>query len=54
MGLTRQSADILAIPDARIALALRFIWQNFAQPIPTPEVAAASWNATSGSTCTAV
>ena len=40
--VTRQSTDILAIPDARIARALRFIWQNFSQPIGTPEVAAAA------------
>lgn len=40
--VTRQSTDILAIPDARIARALRCIWQNFTQQIGTPEVAAAA------------
>jgi LacI family transcriptional regulator len=40
--VTRQSTDILAIPDARIARALRFIWQNFTQQIGRPEVAAAA------------
>ena len=38
--VTRQSTDILAIPDPQIARALRFIWQHFAEPIGPPEVAA--------------
>lgn len=39
--VTRQSTDILAVPDPVIARALRFIWKHFAEPIGTPEVAAA-------------
>lgn len=40
--ITRQSTDILAVPDAKIARALRFIWQNFSQSIGTMEVADAA------------
>lgn len=40
--ITRMSTDILAVQDPKIARALRFIWENFAQPIGTAEVANAA------------
>ena len=39
--VTRQSTDILAVPDPNIARALRFIWEHFAETIGTSAVAAA-------------
>ena len=39
--VTRQSTDILAVPDSSIARALRFIWERFADSIGTSEVAVA-------------
>jgi LacI family transcriptional regulator len=40
--VTRLSTNILAVPDPQIARALRFIWENFPQPMGTDEVAAAA------------
>ena len=40
--VTRQSTDILAVQDARVAAALRFIRQHAAMPVSVREVARAS------------
>ncbi|HEX7260921.1 MAG TPA: DNA-binding transcriptional regulator [Luteolibacter sp.] len=40
--VTRASTDILAIPHREVATALRFIWQHYAEPIQTNDVAAAA------------
>jgi transcriptional regulator GlxA family with amidase domain len=38
--VTRLSTNILAVPDLKTARALRFIWENFQNPIGTKEIAA--------------
>ena len=40
--VTRQSSDVLAIPDSDVADALRFIRDNYARPIGVEEVVAAT------------
>jgi LacI family transcriptional regulator len=40
--VTRLSTNILAVPDLRVARAVRFIWEHYFEPIGTPEVAAAA------------
>jgi LacI family transcriptional regulator len=40
--VTRQSTNILAVPHAQVARALRFIWEHHAEPIRTPDIAAAA------------
>ena len=40
--VTRRSSDITAIPDARAARALRYIWDHYAQSISPDTVAASS------------
>jgi LacI family transcriptional regulator len=37
--VARMSTNILAVPDARIARALRFIWEHFPEPISSVDVA---------------
>jgi LacI family transcriptional regulator len=38
--VTRMSTNIMAVPDVRVARALRFIWEHHAEPIGTREVGA--------------
>jgi LacI family transcriptional regulator len=40
--VTRASTDIMAVPHREVAIALRFIWQHFREPIQTSDVAKAS------------
>lgn len=40
--VTRASTDILAVPHREVAIALRYIWQHYAEPIQTNDVAAAA------------
>lgn len=40
--VTRQSTDILAVPDPRIAKAIRFIWDHYQEPIDAQKVATAA------------
>jgi LacI family transcriptional regulator len=40
--VTRMSTNILAVPDPRIARALRFIWEHFPESIGSEEVAKGS------------
>jgi LacI family transcriptional regulator len=40
--VTRLSTDILAVPDLKIARAVRFIWAHYSEPIGTPDIAAAA------------
>jgi LacI family transcriptional regulator len=40
--VTRLSTNILAVPDKRLARAVRFIWDHYPEPIGTREVAAAA------------
>jgi LacI family transcriptional regulator len=40
--VTRASTNILAVPHREVAIALRFIWQHYAEPIQTDDVAAAA------------
>jgi len=40
--VTRLSTNILAVPDLKIARAVRFIWERHAETIGTPEVALAA------------
>ncbi len=40
--VTRQSTNILAVPDPAIARAVRFIWEHYPEPMGTAEVAAAA------------
>jgi LacI family transcriptional regulator len=39
--VTRQSTDVLAIPDVETARALRYMWQNLAKPLNVNGIAAA-------------
>jgi len=39
--VTRQSTDVLAMPDLDVARALRYIWAHFAQPLTVRHVAEA-------------
>jgi LacI family transcriptional regulator len=40
--VTRLSTNILAVPDLKVARAVRFIWEHYFEPIGTAEVAAAA------------
>lgn len=40
--VVRQSTNILAVPHAKVARALRHIWEHFAEPLQTQDVAAAA------------
>jgi LacI family transcriptional regulator len=40
--VTRRSTNVLAVPDPRLARAVRFIWEHYPEPIGTPDVAAAA------------
>ena len=39
--VTRQSTDVLALPDFETARALRYIWEHLAEPVGVPEIAEA-------------
>ena len=40
--VVRQSTNILAVPNAKVARALRFIWEHYSEPIQTADIAAAA------------
>ena len=40
--VTRRSTNVLAVPDPRLARAVRFIWEHYPEPIGTLDVAAAA------------